>query len=160
MEAVYRRINGEITRLSNRYTRGEIWGFWRDGKNRVPSKATTIGVVRSKCSEETALVLAALYLRRIDPDPLTMTYKDGYFLAFVENGSNRDYWVRLIRAYDSVGVDEGGRLFAQPGNFDIDVVGLVECLKGCSRTFRALGNMELVNEIDGILKEDYLGPPR
>ena len=133
METVLRRTGEGLIQLPNRYTREEFEQSWlrSDNKARLAKIATLIA---PGLTQKAALEISALFVRRIHPDILC-TYFDpatsalklftGDCDGIADSLVSADL---MIRAYETSGADEGGRMFAEPGMFDIDVIGLVRTM--------------------------------
>lgn len=129
MERVYRRVDGTMIRYPDRYTKEEIRQAWTNPDTLVTG---LIDGIMLQVNESSALELTALYIRKMYPNPLGTRYRHGRLTVWFgyadEPRVARDHFQRILNAHDLCGADEGGRLFAEDGSFDVDLPALVQML--------------------------------
>lgn len=134
-ETAVQRLNGQV-RQWTRYTREEILLSWEQ-RTRFDdgSVSRRLLVTHGPLSEEQALEVAALWYRQLCGYLDTTWYdRAGRLLQVYLGKTSEPYGVsdrlhRMVLAYQLVGADEHGRLFADPGEYDVDVIEIVNTLQ-------------------------------
>lgn len=149
------RVTQDGVQEFTRYTKDEIRGFWGVTSQRdVPENRVNR---QRRVDENTALELSAIWLRQYCTDPHTVYYAadTGEFVVMMDRVANpagiRESWRRHLLAYEMVGVDERGPLFADPDAREIRVLELLKLL----RDVRQEAPEDLKAMIDARLKEVY-----
>lgn len=127
------RITPDGVAEHTRYTKNEIRMIWDAAKTKAHS-ATRIHQVQ-QISEESALELTAIWLRQYCSDTSTISYNAEYgnlniYYDHIPNAQGiLEAWRRQVRAYEYVGADERGPLFADEGSREINPLPLLKFIQ-------------------------------
>lgn len=159
--ALLRRPDGPLT--WTRYTRAEIRSQWFLGQNKARSALTKGTFVRHDVPHRHAAeVLCALWLRRFCGYPDSHVYSESeghvtFWLGYAADALQTAHQLhRLVLALELLDWqwDEQGRLFAEDGQFDVEVPRLVRALLSLRERVE---EGPVRDEVDLALREAYVG---
>lgn len=149
MSELITRITPEGTFQYVRYTKDEIKAFWA---KHPPSDDQRRFLRVPAVHEKMALELSAIWLRQYNADPSTFTYlpSTGEMYFYFKDLGERAAWQNQLRAYELVGADERGPLFADPDAREINPLPLLKVLQ----ELRNSGQGSMINKVidDAIAK--------